>query len=128
MKRLIYAEDAMQNVMDEIRYKESLYTSTVYSIAKKAIDSAPTVDQRCLRPVEEWISVKEMLPEVFDEVLVYNSCCDDSSISIAWRETKPRKNGIVDWYWNSRMAYPEDLAHVTHWMPLPEPPKEMNND
>lgn len=28
MKRLIYAEDAMQNVLDEIRYKESLYTST----------------------------------------------------------------------------------------------------
>lgn len=28
MKRLIYAEDVMQNVLDEIRYKESLYTST----------------------------------------------------------------------------------------------------
>lgn len=123
MKRLIYAEDAMQNVMDEIRYRESLYTSTVYSIAKKAIGSAPTVDQRCLRPVEEWISVKEMLPEVFDEVLVYDAI-GDNHISIAWRETKPRKNGIVDWYWNSQMAYPEDLTHVTHWMPLPEPPKE----
>lgn len=123
MKRLIYAEDAMQNVMDEIRYKESLYTSTVYSIAKKAIGSAPTVDQRCLQPVEEWISVKEMLPEVFDEVLVYDAI-GDNHISIAWRETKPRKNGIVDWYWNSQMSYPEDLTHVTHWMPLPEPPKE----
>lgn len=56
MKRLIYAEDAMQNVMDEIRYKESLYTSTVYSIAKKAIDSAPTVHPESLRPTAHWIT------------------------------------------------------------------------
>lgn len=53
MKRLIYAEDAMQNVMDEIRYKESLYTSTVYSIAKKAIGSAPTIESNRLSA--EWI-------------------------------------------------------------------------
>lgn len=119
MKRIIYAEDAMQNVMDEIRYKESLYTSTVYSIAKKAISSAPTVDQRCLQPVEEWISVNDTLPDFFDEVLVYNSCCDDSGISIAWRE--PGNNG--GWVWNSRMVYPDDLVGVTHWMPLPKPPE-----
>lgn len=48
--RLIDADVAMQNVLDEIRYKESLYTSTVYSIAKKAIDTAPTVDPESLRP------------------------------------------------------------------------------
>ena len=127
MKRLIYAEDAMQNVLDEIRYKESLYTLTVRRIAQRAIDAAPTVDQRCLRPVEEWISVKDMLPEVFDEVLVYDTFCDNP-ISIAWRETVPRKNGIVEWRWNSQMSYPEDLTHVTHWIPLPQPPKETHND
>lgn len=44
MKRLIYAEDAMQNVLDEIRYKDSLYTSTAWHIAKKAIDAAPTIE------------------------------------------------------------------------------------
>lgn len=55
MKRLIYAEDAMQNVLDEIRYKESLYTSTVYFIIKKAIDAAPTIDPESLRPTAHWI-------------------------------------------------------------------------
>lgn len=69
----------------------------------------------------KWISVKDRLPDVFDEVLVYDTF-SNTSISIAWRETTPRKNGIVDWYWNSQMSYPEDLTHVTHWMPLPEPP------
>lgn len=52
MKRLIYAEDVMQNVLDEIRYKESLYTSTVYFIIKKAIDAAQTIDPKSLRPKE----------------------------------------------------------------------------
>lgn len=60
-----------------------------------------------------WISVKDRLPNTFDEVLVYDTF-SDNYISIAWRETAPRKSGIVDWYWNSQMSYPEDLTHVTH--------------
>lgn len=48
--RPIDADVAMQNVLDEIRYKDSLYTSTVRLIAKKAIDAAPTIDPESLRP------------------------------------------------------------------------------
>lgn len=56
-----------------------------------------------------WVSVKDRLPEKYEEVLVYSA-----------------KYGVqVDWiadntdylWWN----YGE---LVTHWMPLPEPPKE----
>lgn len=114
MKRLIYAEDAMHRIEMETRF----YSGT-YAEIERAIDSAPTVDQRCLQPVEEWISVKERLPEVFDEVIVYFN----GFISIAWRETEKRKNGIVGWHWDSQMHYPESLVNVTHWMPLPKPPK-----
>lgn len=63
-----------------------------------------------------WISVRDRLPDAFDEVLVYS----DGFISISWRETEKRKNGIVGWHWNS---YPDSLGYVTHWMPLPEPPE-----
>lgn len=114
MKRLIYAEDAMHRIEMETRF----YSGT-YAEIERAIDSAPTVDQRCLQPVEEWISVKEMLPEVFDEVLVYNNCGYESIVSIAWR----RSGSNGGWIWDSRMSYPEDLVNVTHWMPLPQPPK-----
>lgn len=65
----------------------------------------------------EWISVKDRLPDTFDDVLVYSNDC---IISIAWRETEKRKNGIVGWHWNS---YCKRLGYVTHWMPLPEPPE-----
>lgn len=72
----------------------------------------------------EWISVKDRLPEVFDEVIVYFN----GSISIAWRETEKRKRGIVGWHWDSQMSYPESLVNVTHWMPLPNPPEVNAND
>lgn len=89
---------------------------------KGVADDCPTIDPESLRPTAHWISVKDRLPDVFDEVLVYDTF-SNTSISIAWRETTPRKNGIVNWYWNSQMSYPEDLTHVTHWMSLPNPPE-----
>lgn len=84
---------------------------------------APTIDPESLRPTAHWISVKDRLPEVFDEVIVYFN----GFISIAWRETEKRKNGIVGWHWDSQMHYPESLVNITHWMPLPNPP-EVNAD
>lgn len=116
MKRLIYAEDAIESIRDEIKYKENRYATRVFRMAKRVIDSVPTVDQRCLQPVGKWISVKDRLPDSFDVVLVYS----DGFISISWRETEKRKNGIVGWHWNS---YPDSFGYVTHWMPLPEPPE-----
>lgn len=53
--RLINANDVIQNVLDEIRYKESLYTLTVRRIAQRAIDAAPTIDPESLRPTAHWI-------------------------------------------------------------------------
>ena len=119
MKRLIYAEDAMRRIKAETRF----YSGT-YAEIERAIDTAPTVDPESLRPAGRldkrcWISVKDRLPEVFDEVLVYFN----GFISIAWRETEKRKNGIVGWHWDSQMSYPESFVNVTHWMPLPNPPK-----
>ena len=114
MKRLIYAEDAMHRIKMETRF----YSGT-YAEIERAIDSAPTVDPESMRPAAGWISVKDRLPGVFDEVLVYFN----GFISIAWRETEKRKNGIVGWHWDSQMSYQESLVNVTHWMPLPQPPK-----
>lgn len=90
----------------------------------KWLKAIPTIAPESLRPTAHWISVKDRLPNAFDEVLVYFN----GFISIAWRETEKRKNGIVGWHWDSQMSYPESLVYVTHWMPLPEPPKETNND
>ena len=55
--------------------------------------------------VEGWISVKEMVPEEGIDVLVW---------------------GADDWYGVISMMKNHwlDRCNYTHWMPLPEPPKE----
>ena len=58
----------------------------------------------------EWISVKDRLPKLFEDVLTYDG---DGGIRINWLEE------LVD-----EVAYfAYGGKYVTHWMPLPEPPK-----
>lgn len=63
-------------------------------VAKKALDAT------------EWISVKDRLPEAGKPVLGFES-----------------ENRIGVWMINSHEDYPIFSEYVTHWMPLPEPPK-----
>ena len=61
----------------------------------------------------EWISVKDRLPEKEDEVLAYEFHGD---INIAYIRGNEWRNLESGWAM--------DKTHVTHWMPLPEPPKQ----
>ena len=93
--------------------------------AEYLISEAPTVGG--------WVSVKDRLPtyaEVKDErVLVltesgdifsigFDECIEDESIFGMWRQNfDPVTLGATDSDWIP-------CEGVTHWMPLPEPPKE----
>lgn len=64
--------------------------------------------------VQEWISVNDRLPEPWKPVLIYSrhDFCESAlyiGVSGKWRVT-----------WNHEML---DADSVTHWMPLPQPPK-----
>lgn len=62
-----------------------------------------------------WISVEEKLPEHKEDVALYIRCGDVSFIRTGWRMG------------NGQFICPNDSLsgyEVTHWMPLPEPPKE----
>ena len=81
--------------------------------ARKLIEDAPAV--------REWIPVSERLPDKDGEYLVRFA---DKGIFNAEYESKFGSFG----YWFSIM-WDEDAdwfpyVGVTHWMPLPEPPKE----
>ena len=110
MKRLIYAEHAMSRIKEETRF----YSGT-YAEIERAIDTAPTIDPESMRPEEEWISVKDRLPQVKGEyVLIYDS--HHRNIYKAWYV------GDIDvWFSNE---YLPQFINITHWMPLPKPPKE----
>lgn len=65
----------------------------------------------------EWISVKDRMPSMKDIVLVYDTFFEDVSIGYISEFLGERTIWIID--------YGESVSDtVTHWMPLPEPPKE----
>ena len=68
----------------------------------------------------KWISAEELLPEPETDVIV---CFDDGEVCSLWQ------NWTTDKSWDEPLTYFKDAAmedthKVTHWMPLPEPPKE----
>jgi len=72
-----------------------------------------------------WIKVSDRLPQLGEEVNVYipsHHAVRSLSRGIRWE-------GDSEYFW--RNAYGGDNYHamemITHWRPLPEPPKEANN-
>lgn len=66
--------------------------------------------------MSEWISVEDRLPEWLEDVLVYYK---PGNISISWRNL----DGVF-----ALETCDDGRGRVTHWMTLPEPPMEGNND
>ena len=62
--------------------------------------------------MSEWISVDDKLPENMNDVLVVISL---GIMFVAWYDS---------FYENVWMYNGSTLHNVTHWMPLPEPPKK----
>ena len=72
-----------------------------------------------------WISVEDKLPEPYQEVLVFQKAGFWGRKAIA---LPLAQCGIyVCQYWENKFCIAFDiygLDHVTHWMPLPEEPKD----
>jgi len=106
--------DVVRCVIPESEFTEG-YTSGLYAVAKQ-IKEEPTIKQ------PKWIPVTKRLPET----IVCSAGTAYSEAVLVW--TSGRKAMIAVWdgidflcdadYW---VAWDEE---ITHWMPLPEPPKE----
>ena len=65
--------------------------------------------------VQEWISVKDRLPENDQWVLCFMKDKSFGTLRVfQWN--------YIDWQWNDGNKW-YDENDVTHWMPLPQPPK-----
>lgn len=62
----------------------------------------------------EWISVKDKEPEIGRAVLLYS---EFGIVECGERTLRKYKPYITTWTH-------DELIGVTHWMPLPEPPKD----
>lgn len=68
-----------------------------------------------------WIPVTERLPQNYISVLVY----------LPGERPLPTVHEAYiggDGEWHSSVVYGVENEDVTHWMPLPEPPKENDNE
>ena len=76
--------------------------------------------------MSEWISAEEMLPEAGTRVLIVSG--EDNDIEFGCytgRADMRRKCSAI--FSEENAGYdgcPDNNYWVTHWMPLPEPPKE----
>ena len=78
-----------------------------------SIENAPAVDA-----APRWISVKERLPDSQTDVLVVAFWHECWQPMIGWHSDSGEK-------WRVFTSHGErEPGGVTHWMPLPEPPKE----
>ena len=100
-----------------------------YADAMDFIDAIPAAD---VQSVPQWINVKDRLPDKDGNYLCYLECgavCEaafDSTIASEGEEFpfgewvgvyNSDTLGFTDSYW-------EEYDAITHWMPLPEPPKD----
>lgn len=113
-KRVIDASEVLgtlADIMRELPTPKDHYDNGYYSGLDRAfelIEQAPTVGQ--------WIPVSEQLPEGREDVLVV----------AFWHE---KWNVLMGWYAPAGAVWhigsmEETSFPVSHWMPLPEPPKE----
>lgn len=65
---------------------------------------------------QRWIPVTERLPEMFEDVLV---CLKGGKVNRTWYDDSGHFRSAT----SKKVAY---YKNVTHWMPLPQPPKEEN--
>lgn len=97
-------EDAVKRRMHETMDYQDLYLPVHFEMC---MNDAPTVE-----PVSPWHRVEERLPDDSRDVIIFTA----SRIIGVGSFIRP------NWYqWYSGGGLPVD---VTHWMPLPEPPKE----
>lgn len=75
------------------------------------------MDNAEVQPAPQWISIKEKLPEIGKSVLIHYPKWDGDEIQVAKLEADGMMFDICG-------EFNIGIGAVTHWMPLPEPPKD----
>lgn len=115
----------MARAIDSDALKEYIKKTDLTAVERgallQAISNMPT-----LTPPNEWVSVEERLPELPEKdwcSKMVISCDKNGHVApMIWERAQVRGKMIERWKYHWDRIY--DGAGITHWMPLPDPPKE----
>ena len=102
---------------------DDIYPTLVCSNFDAVGEGALAYIQQLEAQAPKWISVEERLPEDDIDVLVYAIGNNEESV-IAMTSYTHNMHGYNIEGWRSPWQYFFHEYKITHWMPLPEPPKE----
>jgi hypothetical protein len=108
-------QEAIKNikkVIAQIKWDYPLKYAAALKMAVEALAKNNNV------PGNGWISVKGRLPNVFQSVIVSDG--EESEFAIFY----DHYNGYGPTFVTPDCYEEERIEGITHWMPLPEPPKE----
>ena len=97
---------------------------------RSLIEDAPAINPESMRPEEEWISVKDRLPDPYEKVLVRLDHWAGVDTYLAFYDTERGwcdYGGYFDDGTNNDgepLTYKTAGVNVTHWMSLPKFPEE----
>ena len=105
----------MIEVIEMLRWSNYLDKNSTLNLLVRAIEQAPTDTVDAIE-VPRWIPVAERLPKVGAKVIA----CDtrDDFVDVLVYE-----NGYWEYSDGEYKGYYE-IDEITHWMPMPQPPKE----
>lgn len=88
-------------------------------VTQEIIDRLAAYEDTGLAPVEvqqmRWIPVEERLPKPQENPVI---ACDYTGVCLAWYSP------TMGWQYRTGLSG----VDITHWMPLPQPPKEASHD
>ena len=111
--------EKLVELLDEVHHKPlgKEYLERLGTIADYLIAHGVTV--------QEWISVKDRLPDK-DGCYIVTACDEGCSCGDGiWYDTvvTEAEHYKGEWSWNENGTEYDITGFVTHWLPLPQPPK-----
>ncbi len=115
--------DVREKLVELVRHEVVPYFAE--RIADNLIAHGVTVQDVPDNNVGKWISVKDRLPDVCDSYIVCGKM--KYSHEKEWEiftDVAGSHGDYIDGFWDTFNDWNEGQEiHITHWMPLPQPPK-----
>ncbi len=117
MADYISRDDVLKAIDYQHEVNHVFESEAAYVHMWETINDDITIKAAEVQPVDSWIAVTEKLPEIDKYVLIYYPYWTDNEIQVA-RLCYDKLTFDICGEFNA------SVNKVTHWRPLPEPPKD----